>query len=168
MARVWISLGSNIDRERNIRAALRDLQAQFGHLLISRVYESEAVGFSGDAFYNLVVGADTELPVAELVQLFRTIESTHGRTREGGSFAPRTLDIDLLTYGDRIVDLDGMHLPRDEITRYAFVLLPLTELAGDSCHPELGQTYNEIWQGFDRDSQRLWPVPFDTGLTPDS
>lgn len=166
MARIWISLGSNIDRERNIRAALRDLQNRLGPLLVSRVYESEAVGFAGDAFYNLVVGADTELPVGELVGLFRSIESAHGRTREGGSFAPRTLDIDLLTYGDQVVDMAGVHLPRDEITRYAFVLQPLAELAGECRHPELGETYSELWRRFDQASQQLWPVPFETGLGP--
>jgi 2-amino-4-hydroxy-6-hydroxymethyldihydropteridine diphosphokinase len=166
MPRIWLSLGSNIDRENNIRAALHDLQAEFGNLLVSRVYESEAVGFSGEAFYNLVVGIDTERPVTELIGRFRAIESAHGRTREGGGFASRTLDIDLLTYGERIVDLNGLHLPRDEITRYAFVLLPLTELAGDDRHPELGCTYNELWQRFDHTSQRLWPVPFETGLPP--
>ncbi len=168
MSRIWISLGSNIDRERNIRAALHDLQAEFGSLLISRIYESEAVGFSGDAFYNLVVGIDTERPVDELIRLFRAIESAHGRTREGGGFAARTLDIDLLTYGDRVMDLGGLHLPRDEITRYAFVLLPLSELAGESRHPELGETYGELWRRFDHASQRLWPVPFETGLNPEA
>ncbi|WP_428623666.1 2-amino-4-hydroxy-6-hydroxymethyldihydropteridine diphosphokinase [Sedimenticola sp.] len=166
MPRIWISLGSNIEREHNIRAALHDLQAEFGSLLVSNIYESEAVGFSGDAFYNLVVGVDTERSVDELVQLFRAIESAHGRTREGGGFASRTLDIDLLTYGDQIIDRDGLHLPRDEITRYAFVLLPLSELAGESRHPESGQSYRELWEQFDRTSQRLWPVPFDTGLPP--
>lgn len=166
MERIWLSLGSNIDRERNIRAALHDLQAEFGPLQISRVYESEAVGFAGDAFYNLVVGADTARPVSELISLFRAIESAHGRTREGGGFASRTLDIDLLTYGDQVVEREGLHLPRDEITRYAFVLLPLTELAGESRHPELGRTYNELWRDFDQASQRLWPVPFETGLPP--
>lgn len=164
MVRIWLSLGSNIDRERNIRAALHDLQAEFGPLRVSRVYESEAVGFSGDAFYNLVVGVDTDRPVSELIRLFRAIESAHGRTREGGGFASRTLDIDLLTYGEQVLELDGLHLPRDEITRYAFVLLPLSELAGDSRHPELGETYRELWRRFDSTSQRLWPVPFETGL----
>ncbi|PLX62686.1 2-amino-4-hydroxy-6-hydroxymethyldihydropteridine diphosphokinase [Sedimenticola selenatireducens] len=164
MERIWLSLGSNIDRERNIRAALHDLQAEFGTLLISRIYESEAVGFAGDAVYNLVVGVDTDRPVEELIRLFRAIESAHGRTREGGGFAARTLDIDLLTYGDQIIDMAGVHLPRDEITRYAFVLLPLSELAGESRHPELDETYGELWRRFDRASQRLWPVPFETGL----
>ncbi|MCW8908407.1 MAG: 2-amino-4-hydroxy-6-hydroxymethyldihydropteridine diphosphokinase [Sedimenticola sp.] len=167
MARAWISLGSNIEREHNIRAALHDLRREFGPLHLSRVYESEAVGFSGDAFYNMVVGIDTGLPVPRLVERFRAIESAHGRTREGGGFSSRTLDIDLLTYGDQVVDLAGMHLPRDEITRYAFVLLPLSEVAGESRHPELGVTYRELWADFDQGGQKLWPVPFDSAL-PDS
>ena len=145
MVRIWISLGSNIDRENNIRAALHDLHAEFGPLQISRVYESEAVGFSGDAFYNLVVGLDTDRTAADLMTRFREIESDHGRTREGGGFASRTLDIDLLTYGDE-------------------VLLPLSELAADSVHPELGLSYREMWAAFDHTAQRLWPVPFETGL----
>ena len=164
MARAWVSLGSNIEREYNIRAALHDLRREFGPLRLSRVYESEAVGFSGDAFYNMVVGIDTGEPVSRLVERFRAIESAHGRTREGGGYSSRTLDIDLLTYGDQVLDLDGMHLPRDEITRYAFVLLPLSEVAGGSRHPELGVTYRELWAGFDQNSQQLWPVPFDSGL----
>ncbi len=164
MVRIWISLGSNIDRENNIRAALHDLHAEFGPLQISRVYESEAVGFSGDAFYNLVVGLDTDRTAADLMTRFREIESDHGRTREGGGFASRTLDIDLLTYGDEVMDVNGAHLPRDEITRYAFVLLPLSELAADSVHPELGLSYREMWAAFDHTAQRLWPVPFETGL----
>lgn len=164
MVRAWISLGSNIDREHNIRAALHDLRNEFGSLWLSRVYESEAVGFSGDAFYNMVVGIDTEVSVSQLIGCFRAIESAHGRTREGSGFSSRTLDIDLLTYGDQVVDLEGVHLPRDEITRYAFVLLPLSEMAGESRHPELGVTYRELWAGFDQSAQKLWPVPFDSGL----
>lgn len=164
MTRVWISLGSNIEREHNIRAALHDLQREFGPLQLSRVYESEAVGFPGDAFYNLVAGVDTEMPVAALIETFRAIESAHGRTREEGGFSSRTLDIDLLTYGDQVVDQAGVHLPRDEITRYAFVLLPLSEVAGESCHPELGLTYRELWSRFDHASQKLWAVPFDSAL----
>ncbi|MCW8945093.1 MAG: 2-amino-4-hydroxy-6-hydroxymethyldihydropteridine diphosphokinase [Sedimenticola sp.] len=164
MARIWISLGSNIEREKNIRAALHDLHKEFGALLISTVYESEAVGFSGDAFYNLVVGLDTDRPAADLMTRFREIEADHGRTRGGGGFASRTLDIDLLTYGDAVMDVNGAHLPRDEITRYAFVLLPLSELAADSIHPELGTSYSAMWAAFDHASQRLWAVPFEIDI----
>lgn len=111
-----------------------------------------------------MVGVDTECSVETLIGQFRAIESAHGRTREGSRFSSRTLDIDLLTYGDQVLDRNGLHLPRSEITRYAFVLLPLSELAGESLHPELGKSYRTLWQEFDQSAQRLWPVPFDSRL----
>ena len=161
MPRIWLSLGSNIDRERNIRGAVAALAAQFGELVISRVFESEAVGFEGDPFYNLVVGCDTQQGIDELMMLFRRIESDFGRVRSGDRFAPRTLDIDLLTYGTRILHEGRIELPRDEILKYAFVLQPLAEVAGDERHPQTGQTYAELWQAFDHPEQLLWPVPFE-------
>jgi 2-amino-4-hydroxy-6-hydroxymethyldihydropteridine diphosphokinase len=146
MPRVWVSVGSNMQRERNIAAAVRELRATFGPLLVSPLYETEAVGFSGDAFYNLVVGFDTGLAPAELHRLLREIEDRNGRTRDGPKFGPRTLDLDLLTYGDQVGDEGGKALPRDEIERYAFVLAPLADVAGDERHPALGERYAVLWQ----------------------
>ena len=111
--RVWVSIGSNIDRERNIRTAVAALRAGFGALRLSRVYECPAVGFSGEAFYNLVAGFDTELSPAELSARLRAIENAQGRVRSGGKFSSRTLDIDLLSYGDQVLDRGEVHLPRD-------------------------------------------------------
>ena len=149
MPRVWVSIGSNIDREQHIRAALIDLHAAFGNLVISPLYETEAVGFEGDAFYNLVVGFDTELTPGDLHRLMRQIEARNGRERSDEKFASRTLDLDLLTYGDRITDEGGKILPRDEILDYAFVLAPLVDVAADEVHPRLGQTYAHLWERFD-------------------
>jgi 2-amino-4-hydroxy-6-hydroxymethyldihydropteridine diphosphokinase len=156
--RAWLSLGSNIDRRRHIRQALEDLRSHFGELQMSPVYESEAVGCAGDNFYNLVVGIRTALPIEALVERLREIERQHGRLRSDDKFAPRTLDIDLLTYGDRVVDGPEIQLPRDEITRYAFVLRPLAEVAGNEVHPLTGLTYHELWEEFDQQAQPLWPV----------
>ncbi|MES9966585.1 MAG: 2-amino-4-hydroxy-6-hydroxymethyldihydropteridine diphosphokinase, partial [Sedimenticola sp.] len=135
--------------------------AQFGPLVISRVFESEAVGFEGYPFYNLVVGLDSEQPIQELMARFREIEAGYGRVRGGDKFAPRTLDIDLLTYGDTILKDGKLELPRDEILKYAFVLQPLAEVAPDEIHPVEGRSFAQLWQAFDDPDQKLWPVAFE-------
>lgn len=158
MPRVWVSIGSNLDRERNIRAAVAQLHARFGALRLSRVYESPAVGFAGGAFYNLVAGFDTDQSPSELIAALRAIEDALDRVRGGAKFSSRTIDIDLLTYGDEVVDHEGLHLPRDEILKYAFVLGPLAEVAPEDRHPVLGLSYRGLWESFDKDGQPLTPL----------
>lgn len=158
VVKCFLSIGSNIDKENNIQRAVQSLKRLFGDIECSRVYESEAVGFDGDNFYNLVVGIETELGVAELSSRLRAIEDRHGRQRGGKKFSSRTLDIDILSYGHCAGTVDGINLPRDEITKNAFVLLPLSELAPDVPHPVLQKTYAELWREFDQHKQKLWPV----------
>jgi 2-amino-4-hydroxy-6-hydroxymethyldihydropteridine diphosphokinase len=160
--RVWLSLGSNIDPESNIRLAVGNLRRIFGPLMLSSVYSGEAVGFDGDPFLNMVVGLDTELPVSQLMERLRGVEDRQGRVRdEKDKNSPRTIDIDLLTYGDLPLMAGRVVLPRDEITRYAFVLKPLAEVAGDEVHPLTGRTYGELWAAFDKTRQTLNPVDLD-------
>lgn len=158
MAQIYISLGSNIDREFHIRSAVRELAAVFGPLTLSSVYESEAVGFQGDAFLNMVIGADTTLPVETVVATFKQIEDRHGRVRDGIKYCGRNLDLDLLLYDNLCCDTP-VELPRAEILQNAFVLWPLAEVAPLLCHPVTGETFQQLWLSYDRD-QRLWPVPF--------
>ena len=153
MPRIWLSLGSNQARESNLRGAVRMLREAFGPLVLSAVYETDAVGFVGEPFLNLVAGAETDLPVEVVQQRLRQIEDAHGRVRGGDKFCPRTLDVDLLTYGDLVrPDLD---LPREEIVHHAFVLGPLAEVAPAELHPVLGRSYGELWAGFARATQPL-------------
>jgi 2-amino-4-hydroxy-6-hydroxymethyldihydropteridine diphosphokinase len=159
VTKVYVSIGSNIDRERHVMAALDALADTFSGLEISSVYESEAVGFVGDHFLNLVAGFDTTLPVRELSVCLRDIEHENGRKRGLERFSGRTLDIDILTYGDCVGDMDGVVLPRPEILDNAFVLLPLAEIAPDSTHPAKRQTFAALWQTYNK-QQKLWPVDF--------
>lgn len=158
MARVYVSIGSNLEREKNVRSALAALERRFGALERSRVYETESVGFDGFAFYNLVVSFETALDPRAVVAALREIEDGHGRERAGKRFSDRTLDLDLLLYDDRILDADDLKLPRDEILKYAFVLGPLAEIAGEELHPVEGQTYQALWDAFDSSCQRMKPV----------
>ena len=148
MPQVYVSLGSNIDREANIRGAVRALKERYGPLALSRVYETPAEGFDGDVFYNLVAGFDTEESVEQVHTALAAIESAHGRTRDGPRFGPRTLDLDLLLYDDLVRHADSVDIPRGEITQYAFVLGPLTELAPDLKHPETGERLRAMWDKF--------------------
>jgi len=155
---VWMSIGSNIEREKHVRAAVDALRDQFGNLVVSPVYETPAEGFAGDPFYNLVAGFFTRLAPAELHAALRDIENTNGRVRGAEKFSARTLDIDALTYGDEQTDEGGKHLPRDEIERYAFVLKPLADVAPDEIHSELGRSYSELWDAFEGDRAGLVQV----------
>lgn len=165
MPRVWISIGSNIDPEHNVRTVLRALRERFGSLVVSPVYEAEPVGFVGDPFLNLVVGIDTSLRPADLHHFAAELESAQGRKRSQQKFLPRTLDVDVLTYGDEVTEEGGKALPRDDIERYAFVLRPLADVAPGEVHPRLGLTYRELW-GRMPDSKRtdMRPIPFEEGL----
>lgn len=145
MTRVFVGVGSNVDRERSIRAGIAELRDRFGSLELSPVYESSAVGFTGDSFYNLVAAFDTDLSPETVDDILHDIEGRHGRSRDSGSFAPRTLDLDLLLYGDLVAQQGSVRVPREDIVRYAFVLRPLADLAGEVRHPVTGRTFREMW-----------------------
>lgn len=160
MATIYISLGSNINREQNTRAGVHALAQAFGELTLSSVYESEAVGFKGDAFYNMVIACEVDTPVHETNQILRAIEDAHGRDRSGPKFSSRTLDLDLLLYDDLVLDENGLKLPRGEILKNAFVLWPLAEIAPHLKHPETGTTFAELWAAFDKTRENLKPIDF--------
>lgn len=161
MAWVYVSIGSNVDRFQHITASLNALSEHFGELTLSRVYESESVGFEGDNFLNLAAGFTCALEVSGLSSLLRQIEHDNGRRRDGPKFGSRTLDIDILTYDMVVGVVVGVELPREEITQNAFVLLPLVDIGSDKKHPSIGKTYAQLWEEYDQRKQKLWPVSFE-------
>lgn len=160
MALLSLSIGSNIEPADNIRKVLDLLSQEFDKISCSKVYESEAVGFDGDNFMNLVVVAQVDTPLQEIAQRLKAIEDQLGRDRRQPKFSGRTMDIDILNFGDESGVECGLSLPRDEIIHNAFVLLPLAEMLPDTLHKPSGKTYADLWQAFDKSSQKLWAVNF--------
>lgn len=160
MARAYVGIGSNIEREANIRGAVQALRQRFDALTLSRVYESRPIGFEGADFYNLVAGFETSLPIEQLLGELRGIEQNHGRKRTGKRFAARTLDLDLLLYNGMVRHDNEVDVPRAEILEYAFILRPLAEIAPTQTHPENGKSFSELWKRFSDRKQKLRPVEF--------
>ena len=156
MTKVLLGLGSNVNKEQSISKAIKLLADTFVNLRISPTFESKSIGFNGDNFYNLVVSVDTDQTLEEVIATYRRIEDACGRDRSGPKFGPRTLDIDILIYGD-VICREPVELPRDEIEINAFVLWPLSLIEPDMVHPVNGQTYKELWQQY-VNKQKLWLI----------
>ena len=166
-ARVYVGLGSNTEREANIIAALGKMREAFGELLLSPVYNSAAVGFDGSDFLNLVAGFETALEVDTVVGKLRRIEDQLGRDRNLPKFSRRTIDLDILTYGVLVMDNAGIQVPRHEILKNGFVLKPLQDLAPQTLHPGVGDSYSVLWQLMAPHAPRLDVFPLDIEDTGD-
>jgi 2-amino-4-hydroxy-6-hydroxymethyldihydropteridine diphosphokinase len=149
VAKVYVSVGSNVRPRENLRLACHELRERFGDMELSSVYRNPPVGFAGDDFLNLVVAFDSDRTPARIAAELEEIHSLAGRDRRGERFAPRTLDLDLLLYDDLVQDDRGLRLPREDVVRYDFVLAPLVELAPDLRHPVDGRRLRDIWEAFD-------------------
>ncbi|MEO0435747.1 MAG: 2-amino-4-hydroxy-6-hydroxymethyldihydropteridine diphosphokinase [Pseudomonadota bacterium] len=158
LARIFLGVGSNIDPAHNIPAGLDALRALFGHIECSNVYQSDAVGFTGSPFWNLVITCQSELTVGALQRALRQIEFDFGRPKNASRYSDRHLDIDILLVGDLTGTVDGVELPRGEILEQAFVLRPLAELAPKLIHPLRACAIEALWREFDQEQQRLLPV----------
>ena len=145
MARVAVSIGSNLDRERNVRDALAALGKIFGELSCSPVYESAAYGFDGPPFYNLVVVFETVLNVHAVRGEFQAIENDQGRKTGEQRSGSRSLDLDLLLYDDVVFHNQGLDVPRREIFEHAYVLKPLADVLPATPHPVTGESFADIW-----------------------
>ena len=159
MTRAYLSLGSNIEPEENLRAALAELRAKFGDIVVSPVYRYAAVGFEGPHFLNLAVGLDTGLQPQALNEWLHALEDRHGRRRDVPRFSSRTLDIDIVLYGDQVLTGESnLQIPRAEL-KYAFVLKPLSDIAADVVHPAMHKTLLELWRESPEYSEPQHVVP---------
>jgi 2-amino-4-hydroxy-6-hydroxymethyldihydropteridine diphosphokinase len=161
MTPAYVSGGSNLDAEQNLLKAARALRATYPGARFSRVYRNRAVGFDGPDFLNFVV----ELPVpggpGALKAELERVEGECGRQRYAPKWAPRTMDLDILLFGEVILELPGLVVPRPQLAHWAFMLGPLAELAPDALHPVAGRTVGDLWAAFDRAAHPLMVEPLD-------
>ena len=145
MVRAAVSIGSNLERERNVKDALTALGKTFGKLSRSPVYESAAYGFNGPSFYNLVVVFETSLDVRAVREKIQAIENQQGREMGENRSGSRSLDLDLLLYDDAVFHDQGLDVPRQEIFEHAYVSKPLADLLPATPHPVTGESFADIW-----------------------
>lgn len=160
MRTAYLSLGSNIEAPANIASAMRELEQAFENVEFSQLYQCPAVGFDGDDFINLVARVDTDLPPLDLKRHLSELENSHHRDRSAERWSSRTLDIDILLYGDLVLYSPELEIPRDEILAAAHVLRPLADLAPGLIHPVEGKTITALWQDFPPDQDSLTPFNF--------
>ena len=152
MGKAYLSLGSNMDAERNLASALNALRARFGELVSSPIYRTAAIGFEGPDFLNSAAIIDSDLDAHALNDWLHALEEQHGRDRSGPRFGDRPLDIDIVFYDDLVIDdaenesgpERALRLPRPEL-RHAFVLKPLADIAPDFVDPVSGTTLADLW-----------------------
>lgn len=158
MPEVFVAAGSNIRPRAHLRRAVAALAAAWPGLRVSRAWSNAAVGFVGDDFINLVVAFETDEPLAQVLGRLKAVEGASGRGRGAPKWAARTLDLDLLLYGDLVGRFPGANVPRADLAERAYVLGPLAELAPNRKHPVLGETFGALWKRFDRSAHALREV----------
>jgi len=161
---VYVAAGSNVDPLVNLARALVMLRAHYPGLRRSRAWRNAAVGFEGADFVNLVVGFPTQETPRTVLERLHEAEEACGRTRDAPRWAPRSMDLDILLYGDRVSDEPGLVLPRPDLLRRAYMLGPMAELAPGLRHPTQLISMRELWERFDRGAHPMTEVELDAPL----
>lgn len=159
MNRVLVLLGSNIDSEANLRRAARRLAGLVTVVAFSPVYESEPVGHKAQPSYlNAAALIETELEPERLrTDVLRSIEVELGRLRGPDKYAPRTIDLDVILFGDCVYTLEGRRVPEPGLLRWAHIAVPAADLAPEWVHPETGDTLRAIAAGLPSDGLTARP-----------
>lgn len=146
MNRAVVNLGSNIDKERNLPAAVQLLRNACRVVDVSAVYETLPWGSADQPnFFNAALLIETELGPADLKKrVLGPIEKVLGRVRTGDKYAPRTIDVDLVLFNEERLEFDGRHIPDPDIARFPHVALPVADLVPDMPHPETGEPMQAI------------------------
>jgi 2-amino-4-hydroxy-6-hydroxymethyldihydropteridine diphosphokinase len=160
--RVYVAAGSNVKPREHLRRALAALRVAYPDLEVSPAYANRPVGFDGDDFINLVVGFTSDESLDSVVSRLRTVEEICGRPRMAPKWAPRTMDLDILLFGDVVGTFPGAVLPRPDLLRRPFMLGPLADLAPDLVHPIAGTTIGELWRCFDSADHELRAIALDS------
>lgn len=144
--KLYVAAGSNIEPERRLLQAAVLLKQRFPGARFSACYRNPAVGFTGDDFFNAVVELPSADTVPQLLLKLHDIEAQCGRGRADAKWAPRAMDLDLLLDGERIYSTPQCKLPRPDLVRRAYMLLPMAELAGELRHPLEQRSIAELSQ----------------------
>lgn len=166
MTAVYVAAGSNVEPERYLSLALRALADIYAPLTLSPAYRNQAVGFTGEDFINLVVGFNTDESPTEVRKELQKIETACDRPPGAAKWAPRTMDLDILLFGDRVSNEPGLVIPRPDLLKRPYMLKPIADIAPDVRHPTLGKTMRELWESFEGGEHSMIEValPVD-GLT---
>lgn len=171
VADVYVAAGSNIDAVRHLQLALRELRRTYPELEVSPAYRNQAVGFTGDDFVNLVVGFKTAASPAQVRTQLQNVEASCGRAPDAPKWAPRSMDLDILLFGDLVSNEPGLIVPRPDLTRRPYMLKPMADIGPDVVHPVSRKTMRELWEAFDSGGHEMVKVeisPAHTSSTVDS
>jgi 2-amino-4-hydroxy-6-hydroxymethyldihydropteridine diphosphokinase len=149
MPEVFVAAGSNIEPLRHLQAALAGLERSYAPLRISPAYQNKAVGFEGDDFVNLVVGFSTHDSLERVRTRLQEIETDCGRPRDAPKWAARSMDLDILLYGNEVRNEPGLVVPRPDLVKRPYMLKPMSDIAPDLMHPTAQRTMRDLWDVFE-------------------
>lgn len=149
-----VSLGSNFDAKKNLKIALAALQKKFANIKISNAYKTKAVGLEAADFINLVVVVETQLDIKDFFTTCKEVERLVPAQNSSGAYT-RSLDLDILIFGDFCDSFQNHPLPRPDLLKHNFALRPLAEIYPEGILPQTNTSYAQLWRQFKDESQTM-------------